>query len=226
VTLQELLDLIAAGDNEALAAALQNSDVDLGELESAALAAFQDIRGRQADGLGAEDLAALEALADGVEAVRAESGRRETVRAEQQAAADAIAARIEPPAPAEGDGEGEGDGAEGNGEGDGGAAAPESGADEGAGGEPGDGQGVSQPEAVAAAGTPPASTPPGGPPAVRPRRRRGRRGPRCSPRRTCRTSTPAARSISRPSPQRRSRGSARCRRRRRTTTGGFSTASP
>lgn len=169
MTLQELLDLIAAGNSEALAAALQDPDIDLGELESAALAAFQDIRARQADGLTAEDLTALEALADGVEAVRGETTRRETVRAEQQAAADAIAARIDPPAPAaERDGDGEGTGAEGTAEGEGGAAAPEVGAGEGAGGEPGDGQAAEQPQAVAAAGTPPAPAAPAVP-AARPR---------------------------------------------------------
>ena len=100
MTLQELLDLIAAGEGDALAAALNNPDINLGELESAALAAFQDIRTRQAEGLSAEDLTALEALADGVEALRSETTRRDQALADQAAQADAIAARIAPAADA------------------------------------------------------------------------------------------------------------------------------
>src|SRR5690606_23119153 len=121
---------------------------------------FQDIRARQADGLTAEDLTALEAIADGVEAVRGETTRRETARAEQQAAADAIAARIDPPAPA-GD---EGQAAEG---GEGGEGEPAAAAgDEGQAAEGGEGgEGAQVPEAVAAAATPaPAPVP-----AARPR---------------------------------------------------------
>ncbi|MEU4228294.1 major capsid protein [Nonomuraea sp. NPDC026600] len=97
MTLQELLDLIAAGDGDALAAALNNPDINLGELESAALAAFQDIRARQSEGLSAEDMTALEALADGVEALRGETTRRDQVVADQAARADAIESRIAPP---------------------------------------------------------------------------------------------------------------------------------
>ncbi|MBP2703518.1 major capsid protein [Microbispora sp. RL4-1S] len=146
MTLQELLDLIAAGNTDALAAALADKSLDLRGLENEALDAFQAIRARQGEGLTDDDMNALEALAAAVETVRAEDGRREQAIAEQAAAADAIAARITPSAEGEtGDGETAG-------EGEGGESGDQV-ADEG-GEQPAEGE--QQVEAVAAAATPPA----------------------------------------------------------------------
>ncbi|MBT2226264.1 major capsid protein [Nonomuraea sp. NEAU-A123] len=91
----------ALGDADKLAALLARDDLDLGALEAAALEMFQEIRARQGEGLSGEDVAALEQLAEGVEALRSEGARRDQAAADQAAAVDAIAARITPPAPAD-----------------------------------------------------------------------------------------------------------------------------
>ncbi|GIH51671.1 hypothetical protein SAMN05421833_12978 [Microbispora rosea] len=103
VTLQQILDALAAGDAQALAALLAREDVNLSELEQQALAEFDGIRARQAEGLTADDVTALEALADAVDAIRTEGGRREQVAAEQTAQVEAIAQRIAAPAAADGE---------------------------------------------------------------------------------------------------------------------------
>lgn len=95
MTLQELLDAIAAGDQDALAAAL-SGHVDLSGLEVEAVATFDRIRA--GDGLTEDDVAALETLASAVEALRGEQTRRAEAAAEQQARIDEIAGRITPAA--------------------------------------------------------------------------------------------------------------------------------
>lgn len=158
VTLQDLLNALASGGKEALAALLSGAEVSpevLAELESAAYGAFDEIKARQKAGLTPEDVAALEQLADSVDAIRAETGRREEAA---QAIADhvnALDARIRAGAGAgDGTGTGEegaaGEGAEGVVEGDGageGAGEGAEGAAAGAGS-----AGAPAPEPVTAAG--------------------------------------------------------------------------
>lgn len=116
VTLQDLLNALASGKPEELAALLARDGVDLGALEREAFDAFDAIKARQSEGLSGEDVAALEQLADSVDAIKSETGRREEAA---QAVADqvnALESRIRPA------GEGAADGEQGEGEGEQGAA--------------------------------------------------------------------------------------------------------
>lgn len=99
VTLQDLLK--ALGDADKLAALLGRDDADLAALVGEARETFGDIYGRKDDGLTEDEVAACEQLADVVQAIEAETTRRDEAKAAQSAAVDAIAARIVPaPAPA------------------------------------------------------------------------------------------------------------------------------
>lgn len=99
VTLQDLVK--ALGDADKLAALLGRDDVDLAALVEEARETFLEIYGRKDDGLTEDEVAASEQLADVVEAIEAETTRRDEAKAAQSAAVDAIAARIVPaPAPA------------------------------------------------------------------------------------------------------------------------------
>ena len=97
ITLQALLNELArdGGDVPAL---LQSSDqeVDLPALESEALETFDRIRAGESP--SDTDVAALEQLADVVDALRAETTRRDEAAAEQRARVDALASRVARPA--------------------------------------------------------------------------------------------------------------------------------
>lgn len=154
MTLQELLDAITSGDDQALTALLSDTaalaellaDVeDLATLESEAVRLFDQLRGNPAP--SDEDVDTLEALVSTVEAVRAEQARRDQLAAEQQARIDELASRLNPAAGDDG-GQDEGGQDEGGDEGqdEGGQA---DGGDEGqadgdgdGGGQAGDGQAV------------------------------------------------------------------------------------
>jgi hypothetical protein len=174
ITLQQLLDTLADpdGDVAALLSGAAGQATNLADLESQAMQAFDDLRA--SDSLSADDLAQLETLADAVEQIREEQGRRDAVAAEQRARVEELAQRVGGE-----DGEGDPDGDSGDTDpdaGDGGDTDPEN----QPAGQPGEGQPAEgQPpadapaegaerETVAAAGTDPAGGAPGGPPARRP----------------------------------------------------------
>ena len=127
------------------------SDEDLQALVAQANDAFQALYG-DGTGLSADDLASLEALTEGIEALQAETGTREAAAQERSDAAAALAARVNPQGNADEGDETEGD--EGD-EPEGGADEgdqPEGGADEGDQPEGGADEG-DQPEALAASGS-------------------------------------------------------------------------
>lgn len=114
--LQTLLDAAKAGTttNERITAVrtalTDHADADLAALEAAAMAAFDELQ-KLGNATTVDDLAAMEALADATDAIRAAQGEAAQAVAEQAARLDALAARMTPPpAPdASGDGTTEGD---------------------------------------------------------------------------------------------------------------------
>jgi hypothetical protein len=104
ITFQQLLDALA-DDGADLAEVLSGEAgqaTDVAELEAEALRVFDEIRTR--DVVSEEDVAAQEQLADVVEALRAEQGRRDAAAAaEQQARIAELAGRVNPAADDAGD---------------------------------------------------------------------------------------------------------------------------
>lgn len=91
MTLQELLDALAAGED--LAARLASAD-NLPELRTAALAAFDDVYNADADTYTEDDLAALETLEQVITGIDSRQAEVEQASAEQAARAREIADRI------------------------------------------------------------------------------------------------------------------------------------
>jgi len=91
------------------------SDEDLSALHSRAIESFNAVYGT-GSGLSNDDVEALTALTEGIEALAAETGVRAAAAAERESAAAALAARVNPGAPDEagGDGEPDADSAEEN----------------------------------------------------------------------------------------------------------------
>ncbi|GAA3172629.1 hypothetical protein GCM10020001_118910 [Nonomuraea salmonea] len=118
--LQDLLNALARGEEGADDVAELFAGVeDLAALEAEALGVFDGLMA--ADTLSDEDMASLEALAEAVEAIRGEQGRRDQVAAEQRARREELAARVAPPA-GDNDDDAAGDSGEGDGAGDDGGA--------------------------------------------------------------------------------------------------------
>lgn len=108
ITLQQLLDALAddGADLAELLSGEAGQATDIAELEAEALRVFDEIRTR--DVVSEEDVAAQEQLADVVEALRAEQGRRDAAAAaEQQARIAELAGRVNPAADDAGDETGE-----------------------------------------------------------------------------------------------------------------------
>jgi hypothetical protein len=156
ITLQQILDALAddGADVAALLSGEAGQNTDVAELEREALTVFDEIR--QRDVVSEEDVAALEQLADAIEALRAEQSRRDEAAAEQQAHIEELASRVAPGSESESDSDdNDGEGGE-NSDGDGGDA-PEGSAGENGGEGEGDGeQDAERPELVNAAGNRPA----------------------------------------------------------------------
>lgn len=101
ITLQQILNQLAAADGDvaALLSGEAGQTTDLAALETEAVAAFDALRGR--DSLTEPDVDQLETLADAVEAIRTERGRRDEQAAETRTRADELAGRVTPPAASE-----------------------------------------------------------------------------------------------------------------------------
>lgn len=153
-------DLIIPEDLTAL------SPEELSELHTRAVEAFNALYG-DGTGLSDADMETLETLTEGIEAMRADTERRETEAAERSAQAAGFAERVQPAAvegtPEEGDGDDAG--ADGDGDGEGAEEAPAEeeppAEDTPADGDEGDGdeEGAQEQEAVAASARPRRSGP-------------------------------------------------------------------